>query len=154
MCQKNMEFRVKRPRTTQHKHTARCFSRDLFGWNSQSKILTSGIYYRYLISSTKSFQFVKSSNENTPTRSSQENTPGEAAHHEHTTFTYIAVKSLPFANLFPCAYLAKTVNHRSFFCQNLWSSFPMSSRLKATTEDPNSFQQKESLKPISQDENS
>ena len=94
-----MEFRLKRPRATQHKHTARCFSRNpfgIFGWNSQSKILTSGrnLYYTYLLNSTKSFQFVKSRNEITPARSSQENALGEAAHNERTTFTCIAVKSI------------------------------------------------------------
>ena len=41
---KNMEFRIKRPRTSQHKHTARCFSSNLFGWTSGRNLYISDIF--------------------------------------------------------------------------------------------------------------
>lgn len=110
--------------------------------------------YTYLISSTKSFQFVKSSNDNTPTRSSQENTLGEAAHNEHTTFTYIAVKSMPFAHLFPCAYLAKTVNHR-FFSAKIFGHFKNVFKAQGHHGNIQSLlNKKKGWKSMSQDENS
>ena len=98
-----MGFRLKRPRTNQHKHTAClsvknsfCLKKPLLGGIANQKywqVEEIYIIYRQISDIfTKSIHFVKSSTENTSTRSSQENSLGEAAHNEYTTVTYIAVK--------------------------------------------------------------
>lgn len=96
-----MEFRLNRPRTPNINIPLSVSQATSLGGVVSQKSWQVEEIYTYRISSTKSFQFVKSSNENTPTRSSQENTLGEAAHNEHTTFTYIAVNRYLLPIFFP-----------------------------------------------------